>query len=129
MIDGSVSASEIVSKISSGAINARAIVDATLVRIAAINPKVNAFTDVVADRARQTADALDAGTFNIAEQRIQHVRVLLVQINVMEREELDGIFRLGISGFPGRIDGVKGIGINLPVGFEGTKRRHQNSAK
>ena len=60
MIDGSVSASEIVSKISSGAINARAIVDATLVRIAAINPKVNAFTDVTAERAQQAADALDA---------------------------------------------------------------------
>jgi aspartyl-tRNA(Asn)/glutamyl-tRNA(Gln) amidotransferase subunit A len=61
MIDGSVSASEIASKIASGALNARAVVDATLARIAALNPRVNAFTDVVADRARQTADALDAG--------------------------------------------------------------------
>jgi aspartyl-tRNA(Asn)/glutamyl-tRNA(Gln) amidotransferase subunit A len=60
MIDGSVSAAEIASRISSGAINARAVVDATLARIAALNPRVNAFTDVTADRARQTADALDA---------------------------------------------------------------------
>jgi aspartyl-tRNA(Asn)/glutamyl-tRNA(Gln) amidotransferase subunit A len=60
MIGGSASASEIASKVSSGAVNARAVVDATLARIAAVNPKVNAFTDVVADRARQTADALDA---------------------------------------------------------------------
>jgi AtzE family amidohydrolase len=60
MIDGSVSACEIASKISSGTSSARSIVDATLARIAAINPKVNAFTDVLADRARRTADALDA---------------------------------------------------------------------
>jgi aspartyl-tRNA(Asn)/glutamyl-tRNA(Gln) amidotransferase subunit A len=60
MIEGSVSACEIASKISSGASSARSIVDATLARIAAINPKVNAFTDVTADRARRTADALDA---------------------------------------------------------------------
>jgi AtzE family amidohydrolase len=59
MIDDSVSASEIVSKISSGASSARSIVDATLARVAAINPKVNAFTDILADRARRTADALD----------------------------------------------------------------------
>ncbi|MEA2758539.1 MAG: 1-carboxybiuret hydrolase [Methylobacteriaceae bacterium] len=60
MIDGSTSAAEIAAKVASGAVNARAVVDATLARIAALNPKVNAFTDVVADRARQTADALDA---------------------------------------------------------------------
>jgi AtzE family amidohydrolase len=59
MIEGSVSACEIASKVSSGASSARSIVDATLARIAAINPKVNAFTDVLADRARRTADALD----------------------------------------------------------------------
>jgi aspartyl-tRNA(Asn)/glutamyl-tRNA(Gln) amidotransferase subunit A len=60
MIDGSLSVTEIASKISSGAINARAVVEATLARIATINPKVNAFTDVTAARARQTADTLDA---------------------------------------------------------------------
>jgi aspartyl-tRNA(Asn)/glutamyl-tRNA(Gln) amidotransferase subunit A len=60
MIDGSTGAVEIASKVSSGAINARAVVDATLARIAALNPKVNAFTDLTADRAYQIADALDA---------------------------------------------------------------------
>ncbi|MBV9393517.1 MAG: AtzE family amidohydrolase [Methylobacteriaceae bacterium] len=60
MIDGSANASEIASKISSGKISARAAIDTMLARIASINPKVNAFTDVTAERARQTADALDA---------------------------------------------------------------------
>ena len=60
MIDGAASASEIAAKISSGKISARAAIDATLTRIAAINPKVNAFTDVTAERARLAADALDA---------------------------------------------------------------------
>src|SRR5947209_9493073 len=60
MIDGSASATEIASKVSSGAMSARAVIDATLARIAALDPKVNAFTDVTADRAGRTADALDA---------------------------------------------------------------------
>jgi AtzE family amidohydrolase len=60
MIDGSANASEIASKISSGKISARAAIDAMLARIGSINPKVNAFTDITAERARQTADALDA---------------------------------------------------------------------
>ncbi|MEA2857836.1 MAG: 1-carboxybiuret hydrolase [Methylobacteriaceae bacterium] len=60
MIDGSASAAEIAAKIVSGAINARAVVDATLARIAALDPRVNAFSDVVAERARQTGDTLDA---------------------------------------------------------------------
>jgi AtzE family amidohydrolase len=60
MIDGSASATEIASKVSSGEMSARSLIDATLARIAKINPEVNAFTEIVADRARQTADALDA---------------------------------------------------------------------
>jgi AtzE family amidohydrolase len=60
MIDGSASAVEIASKVLSGALNARAVVDATLARIAALNPKVNAFTDITADRAYQIADGVDA---------------------------------------------------------------------
>jgi AtzE family amidohydrolase len=60
MIDGSADASEIASKVSSGQISARAVIDTVLARIDAINPAVNAFTDVTAERARQTADALDA---------------------------------------------------------------------
>ena len=60
MRDGSASASEIASNIASGEITARAVIDATLARIAVINPKVNAFTDITAERARQSAEALDA---------------------------------------------------------------------
>jgi aspartyl-tRNA(Asn)/glutamyl-tRNA(Gln) amidotransferase subunit A len=60
MIDGSANASKIASKVSSGQISARAVIDPTLARIDAINPAVNAFTDVTAERARQTADILDA---------------------------------------------------------------------
>jgi 1-carboxybiuret hydrolase len=60
MIEGPVSASEIAFKISSGAISARAVIDATLARIATINPRVNAFTEVTAERARRSAEALDA---------------------------------------------------------------------
>ncbi len=60
MIDGSNSAAEIAAAVSSGKVSARAVVDATLARIASVNPRVNAFTDVTAERARQTADALDA---------------------------------------------------------------------
>ncbi len=59
MIDGSAGAGEIASKISSGEITARAVVDATLARISKLNARVNAFTDMTAERARRTADALD----------------------------------------------------------------------
>ncbi|HXQ51817.1 MAG TPA: AtzE family amidohydrolase [Stellaceae bacterium] len=43
----------------SGKIGTRAVVDAALARIDALNPKVNAFTDIVAARARATAERLD----------------------------------------------------------------------
>ena len=54
------SATEIAAAVASGAVTARALVDDALGRIAALNPVLNAFTDVVAERARHTADALDA---------------------------------------------------------------------
>ena len=60
MIGPSASAFEITSKVSAGEITARAVIDAALARIEAIDPKVNAFTDVAAERACRTADALDA---------------------------------------------------------------------
>jgi len=59
MIDGSAGASEIASRISSGETTAREVIETTLARIASINPKVNAFTDITAERARQAADAVD----------------------------------------------------------------------
>lgn len=53
-------ASEIAAAVSSGAVTARAVTEAVLARIAAVDPVVNAFTDVTADRARATADRVDA---------------------------------------------------------------------
>lgn len=53
-------ASEIAAAVSSGAVSARAVTEAVLARIAAVDPTVNAFTDVTAARARATADRVDA---------------------------------------------------------------------
>lgn len=55
----SAPAHAIASAVAAGTVSARAIVEATLGRIEAINPKVNAFTDVTAQRALEAADALD----------------------------------------------------------------------
>lgn len=43
-----------------GAVGARAVLEARLARIAALDPTLNAFTAVLADRARAEADAVDA---------------------------------------------------------------------
>jgi aspartyl-tRNA(Asn)/glutamyl-tRNA(Gln) amidotransferase subunit A len=53
------SAAEIASAVAAGRATARGVIDAVLARIDAVNPMVNAFTDVLAIRARATADALD----------------------------------------------------------------------
>ena len=53
------SASEIAAAIASGRTSARSIAEAALARIAALNPTVNAFTDVTAARALATADEVD----------------------------------------------------------------------
>jgi aspartyl-tRNA(Asn)/glutamyl-tRNA(Gln) amidotransferase subunit A len=52
-------AANIAAAVRNGTVTARAVVDATLARIDALNPKVNAFTDVVAAHAQASADALD----------------------------------------------------------------------
>ena len=62
MIDplrGDASASEIADAVRSGAVSAAAVVDATLERIARLNPSINAFTALTPDRARAKAAALD----------------------------------------------------------------------
>ena len=46
--------------VASGETSARAVVETTLKRIAAVNPMVGAFTDVIAERSRARADARDA---------------------------------------------------------------------
>jgi 1-carboxybiuret hydrolase len=46
--------------VAEGAATARAVVEAALARIASLNPRLNAFTEVTADRARARAAAIDA---------------------------------------------------------------------
>jgi aspartyl-tRNA(Asn)/glutamyl-tRNA(Gln) amidotransferase subunit A len=53
------SASEIASAVANGERSALAVTEAALTRIKSLNPKINAFTDVVAARARAKARALD----------------------------------------------------------------------
>lgn len=60
MTDQSSSAGAIAAAVREGRISATAATEAALARIAAENPRLNAFTDVVAARARQTARAIDA---------------------------------------------------------------------
>src|SRR5262245_1251679 len=58
--DASVAtASEIAAAVSSSRITARAVIESVLDRIRRVDPSTNAFTDVVAERALATADALD----------------------------------------------------------------------
>ena len=47
--------------VASGKTTASAVVDDALARIAALNPALNAFTAVTAERARKRAKAIDAG--------------------------------------------------------------------
>ncbi|MEA3025746.1 MAG: 1-carboxybiuret hydrolase, partial [Alphaproteobacteria bacterium] len=53
------SASEIARAVADGERSALAVTEAALARIKSVNPKLNAFTDVVSDRARATARAVD----------------------------------------------------------------------
>jgi AtzE family amidohydrolase len=55
------SAGEIAAAVSSGNVSARNVADATLAQIAARNPQLNAFTDVMRERALAKAAELDAG--------------------------------------------------------------------
>ncbi|GJD35147.1 AtzE family amidohydrolase [Methylobacterium aerolatum] len=54
-------AAEIAAGVSSGAVSAREVATAALARIERIDPAVNSFTAVLADRALARAEALDAG--------------------------------------------------------------------
>ncbi|HJQ59599.1 MAG TPA: AtzE family amidohydrolase, partial [Vineibacter sp.] len=53
-------AADIAGAVAAGKVKARAVVDAALQRIATLDGTYNAFTAVVADRARQRAEAVDA---------------------------------------------------------------------
>ncbi|MEP9379706.1 AtzE family amidohydrolase [Aquabacter sp. CN5-332] len=50
----------IAAAVKAGEVTACAVLEATLARIAALEPKVNSFTDVTVERARAKADAVDA---------------------------------------------------------------------
>jgi aspartyl-tRNA(Asn)/glutamyl-tRNA(Gln) amidotransferase subunit A len=54
------SAAEIAAAVASGRSTARDVAAAALARIEAVNPRVNAFTDVTAERAHAKADDIDA---------------------------------------------------------------------
>src|SRR5476649_305561 len=54
-------AADIARSVSSGKVKASAVIEATLKRIAGAEPTVNAFTDIVANRARRRAIQIDAG--------------------------------------------------------------------
>ena len=56
---------EIAAAVSSGKISAREIIEATLSRIAALNPTLGAFTDVTAERALAKADSIDASRIRL----------------------------------------------------------------
>lgn len=53
-------ATRIAADVAAGRVTARAVTEAALSRIAVLNGTLNAFTDVTADRALATADAIDA---------------------------------------------------------------------
>lgn len=54
------SAHEIATAVTSRATTARAVAEATLTRIGAVNPGINAYTDITAERALAEAEAVDA---------------------------------------------------------------------
>ena len=55
--------------VAAGRLSARALVEASLARIGATDARVNAFTDVVADRALRRADAIDDRLASIRPRR------------------------------------------------------------
>ena len=61
ILSKAASAADIARAVSSGKAKASAVIEATLKRIEAVEPTVNAFTDIVADRARRRAIQIDAG--------------------------------------------------------------------
>jgi AtzE family amidohydrolase len=63
LLSKAATAAEIARAVSSGKMKASAVIEATLKRIEAAEPTVNAFTDIVADRARRRAIRIDAGQF------------------------------------------------------------------
>jgi aspartyl-tRNA(Asn)/glutamyl-tRNA(Gln) amidotransferase subunit A len=61
VLSKAATAAEIARAVGSGKVKASAVVEAALKRIEAAEPTVNAFTDIVAERARKRAAEIDAG--------------------------------------------------------------------
>jgi hypothetical protein len=61
LLSKAATAAEIARAVGSGKVKASAIIAAALKRIEAAEPTVNAFTDIVADRAKRRAIQIDAG--------------------------------------------------------------------
>lgn len=61
VLSKAATAADIARAVSSGKVKASAVIEATLKRIAEAEPTVNAFTDIVAERARKRAAEVDAG--------------------------------------------------------------------
>ncbi len=61
LLSKQATATEIAGAVMSGKVKASAVIDATLKRIEAAEPTVNAFTDITADRARKRAAEIDSG--------------------------------------------------------------------
>jgi aspartyl-tRNA(Asn)/glutamyl-tRNA(Gln) amidotransferase subunit A len=61
VLSKAATAAEIARAVGAGQTKASAVVEAALARIAAAEPTVNAFTDIVAERARKRAAEIDAG--------------------------------------------------------------------
>ncbi len=59
MAEGMETAAAIAASVHAGRTSALAVTEAVLARIAAENPRLNAFTDVIAERARRSAAAVD----------------------------------------------------------------------
>jgi AtzE family amidohydrolase len=60
MIPAGLNATEIARRVKSGEANASDIADATIERISALNPRINAFTEITETLARQAAGRVDA---------------------------------------------------------------------
>ncbi|MEB2283758.1 MAG: hypothetical protein B6D46_15930 [Polyangiaceae bacterium UTPRO1] len=76
------SAADLARTIRSGEVSSREVVEAHLARIAAVNPIVNAITEVRADEALAAADAADAAVARGAELGPLHGVPVTVKVNI-----------------------------------------------
>ncbi|MEP7100270.1 MAG: AtzE family amidohydrolase [Burkholderiales bacterium] len=90
------SAAEMAAAVRGGALTATALVQASLVRICETDARVNAFTDVTAQRALQAASALDA-RLAVGDTTVQSLPLLGVPFAVKNLFDVAGITTLAGS--------------------------------